>query len=460
MRLSFARFVLVSVTTTWTACAGHAQQSITLYDKGDYAGSLRAAAEGLSAYPDDDALWGMRVRAALAVGDGTAVAEAYGAYVAHRGDDDHELLRDLSEATLWQALSSPSVVLKIRAIRAVEELEISSLADDVAKRLGDDDDRVAATAAVAVLHGYHAALEVADQMLHSENPEARRIALEGVAKKIGKLAIADIETAANDRDARVRATAVRWLGEYKDKDAVEVCTQRLHDRDAGVRAAAVVALAQIGLGDPRAAAKVALADHQLTVRLAGVRVLAMLGDDDPLVALASDPDPVVALAAAIAVKQAHPGLVQTAVQRALLAPDWTTRAGAINQLAQALGKDAAIAAAKPLLADPELGVRLAATRVLVHAGDRADAMPVLEAALATRDLEAAADLAALGDARALHVLAELASDPKRTPEQRVVAVAAHRIARQVTPALVAALADPSGLVRVEAAATLGALAKH
>jgi HEAT repeat protein len=442
------------------AACGHAKQSITLYEKGDYAGSLRAADEGLSDHPEDNALWGMRIRADLALGDAAGVAKAYGDYTAKRGDDDHELLRDLSEATLWQALAAPSVKLKMRAIETVEDLEISSLADDVAKQLGDDDERVQATAAVAVLHGYKQALEVADQMLRSENAEARRIALEGVAKKIGKLAIADIENAANDNDARVRAIAVRWLGHYKDADAVEVCTKRLHDRDEGVRAAAVVSLAQIGLGNTAAAAKIAIADRQLSVRLAGIRVLAMLGDQDKLVALAADPDRLVALAAAIEIKAAHPDLVQTAVQRALLANDPTIRAGALNQLVEALGKEGAVVAAKPLLADPELAVRLAAARVLVHAGDQADAMPVLEAGLAAQDLDAAADLGALGDQHALQALAELASDPKRTPEQRAAAVTAHRTAHHVTPALVAALADPSGIVRVEAAATLGALAKN
>lgn len=442
------------------ACGSHAKQSITLYEKGDYAASLRAADEGLTAYPDDSALWGMRVRAALALGDSAGVGKAYGDYVAKHGGDDHELLRDLAEATLWQALGAPSAKLKIRAIQAVEELEISSLEEDVAKQLGADDDRVQATAAVAVLHGYKQALEVADAMLHSENAEARRIALEGVAKKIKKLAIVDIENAANDSDARVRAIAVKWLGTYKDKDAVEVCTKRLHDRDEGVRAAAVVALAEIGVGDTAAAAKVALADRQLAVRLAGVHALALLRDQAKLATLAADPDRLVALAAAIEIKTAHPDLVQTAVQRALLADDPAIRAGALNQLSQAVDKDAAIAAAKPLLADPELAVRLAAARVLVHAGDQADAMPVLEAAVAARDLDAAVDLAALDDPRGLQVLGELTSDPKRTPEQRAEAAAAHRNAHRVTPALIAALADPSGLVRVEAAATVGALAKN
>ena len=132
----------------------------------------------------------------------------------------------------------------------------------------------------------------------------------------------------------------------------------------------------------------------------------------------------------------------------------------MNRLSQALDKDAALAAAKPLLADPEVSVRLAAARVVVHAGDKADAMPVLEAELAANDLDAIADLSALDDPRALQALAALTGDQRRTPEQRAAAAAAHRTAHHVTAALVAALADPSGLVRVEAAATVGALAKN
>jgi HEAT repeat protein len=312
---------------------------------------------------------------------------------------------------------------------------------------------------VAVLHGYHEALQVADDMLRSENAEARRIALEGVAKKIGKLAIADIEKGANDGDARVRAIAVRWLGHYKDPDAVEVCTKRLHDPDEGVRAAAAVALAKIGLGDLGAVAKRALADKSVVVRLAGVEVLALGKDDAKLAALADDPDPTVALAAAIEVKTTHADLAPKAVQRALADPDWHVRAGAVNSLVQALGKDGAIIAAKGLTQDGELAVRLAAARVLIHAGDTADALPVLAAALANHDVEAAADLGALGDRQALDALGALATDPKRSPEERAAAVSAHRTAHHVTPALVAALADANGLVRVEAAATLGALAK-
>jgi hypothetical protein len=50
-------------------------------------------------------------------------------------------------------------------------------------------------------------------------------------------------------------------------------------------------------------------------------------------------------------------------------------------------------------------------------------------------------------------------DGKLTAEQRAAAANAHRIAHHVTPGLVAALADSNALVRVEAAAALGMLAK-
>jgi HEAT repeat protein len=454
MRLRLALFALL------VGCASNAKHSISLYDAGDYAGAAKAADDGLAEHPGDASLWGMRVRAAIALGDAPAVIRTYREYVAKRGGDDKELLIDLANATLEQALGSPSVKLKVRAIGVIEELEIADLADEVARAMGDDDDRVQAAAAVAVIHGFPQAAHVAGDMLHSENAEARRIALEGVAKKIGKLAIADIEAAANDSDPRVRAIAVRWLGHYKDPDAVTACTKRLHDPDDSVRAAAATALAQIGLGDLGAVAKHALADKALVVRLAGVGVLAgspNQADYDKLVALASDPDPLVALEAAIAVKQAHPELAEKAVQQAVGSPAWAVRAGAANSLSRALSKPEAIATAKTLTGDTVLAVRLAAARVLAHAGDVADAKPVFEAAIG--DVDAAADLGALGDPKGLASLEALSSDPKRTPEERATAAAAHRTAHHVTPTLVAALADPSGLVRVEAAASLTALAK-
>ena len=451
------RFVLFTVLAS---CASHAQQSIALYEAGNYEAAAKAADDGLADHPGDDALWGMRVRSAVALGKPEDISRSYASYVAKAGADDRELLHDLAVATLRQALASPSAILKLRAIAAIEDSEINDLAEDVGNAMSDEDERVQAAAAVAVIHGFSQAPKVAAEALESDNAEARRIALDGVAKKIGKIALADIEKGALDRDPRVRAVAVRWLGHYKDADAVTVCTKRLRDPDDSVRAAAATALAAIGLGDITAVAKRALADKALVVRLAGVGVLASSrnqADYDKLIMLVDDPDALVGLEAGIAVNAQHPDLAQKAIQRALGSQDSTVRAGAVNSLTRALTKADAIAAARRLTADPELLVRLAAARVLAHGGDVAAATAVFVTALG--EVDAAADLSALGDVRGLTALDALSIDPKRTPEQRVAAIGAHRIARRVTPTLVAALADPSGLVRVEAAATLSALSK-
>src|SRR6185312_13149621 len=107
------------LTLALSACAGRAKHSVALYEAGDYAGAARAADEGLSQHPGDDALWAMRVRAALALGDGDGLVKMYGEYTKQRGDDDKLLDKDLAIATIEQALASPSAKLKVRAIEAV-----------------------------------------------------------------------------------------------------------------------------------------------------------------------------------------------------------------------------------------------------------------------------------------------------------------------------------------------------
>ncbi|HEX5061908.1 MAG TPA: HEAT repeat domain-containing protein, partial [Kofleriaceae bacterium] len=274
------------------ACANRAKRSIDLYDSGDYAGASRAADEGLASHPNDDGLWAMKVRASIALGDIEGTAKAYEMYVSHRGGDDKELLRDLATATLGQALASPSAKMKMAAIEAIERIEIHSLTDQVAERMGDDDDRVAATAAVALLNGMPGAPQVLDDMLRSENAEARRIAVEGVGRKVAlkgkgnrvsQLAAGDLETAAKDSDPRVRRAAIRWLGMIKDKDAVEVLMQHMKDPDDSVRAAAASALARIGVGNLAALGKQAIADRSLAVRMAAIDLYAAANADADLV---------------------------------------------------------------------------------------------------------------------------------------------------------------------------------
>ncbi|MBA3452918.1 MAG: hypothetical protein H0T42_07495, partial [Deltaproteobacteria bacterium] len=116
-------------------CTSRAGKSVALYEAGDFAGAARAADEGLARHPGDDDLWRMRLRAALAQGDGASIARSYAAYHQQRGGDDKELLRDLSVATLGQALASPSAKLKISAIQAVQAAELEVLAEQVTDRM-------------------------------------------------------------------------------------------------------------------------------------------------------------------------------------------------------------------------------------------------------------------------------------------------------------------------------------
>jgi hypothetical protein len=142
----------------------HAKQSVSLYEAGDFAGATRAADDQLASHPDEEDLWEMKIRAGLAQGDAATVATAYAKYVERRGDDDRELLRDVAAATLGQALESPSAKIKMIAIDAVAQAEIHSLADRIEKLFEDKDDRVVATAAIAVLRGFPEAPQFAAEM--------------------------------------------------------------------------------------------------------------------------------------------------------------------------------------------------------------------------------------------------------------------------------------------------------
>jgi HEAT repeat protein len=450
---------LLTIIAFSTACANHAKPSVALYEKGDYAGAAKAADDGLANHPDDDGLWQMRIRSALALGDADGVAKSYATYKQKRGDDDNELLRDMAVATLGQALASPSQRLKIAAINAVQAAEIEALAEAVAQRMGDDDDRVAASAAVAVIRGYpQDAVQTATEMLRSEDPEARRIVIDGIGRKFGEYALIDLHKAANDPDPGVRRAAIRWLAKQKDPEAVELLERNLRHLDEGVRAAAASGLARIGRGDLPAFAHRALADKALAVRLAGIELLVASKRNAELTQIAqSDADPMVAAEAAIAVNRKD--LAQTALDKAAASDQWTIRAGAANTAVR-VDKSAANALARKLMTDSEVRVRLAAARVMLASGDKAGAQAIFEQALGTdAALSAATDLARMNHERGTQALSDAARDPKATPDQRAAAAAAHGTAHKVTPGLVAALADPNGVVRVEAAAVLVLLAK-
>jgi HEAT repeat protein len=221
------------------------RESVRRYESGDFAGSRAAAKAALARSESDDDAWGMKLRAELALGDAGAVMETYAAYQQRRGSDDAVLLRDVAQATLGQGLKSPAARVRMAAIVGVEAAEIEDLADAVMALLGDDNPQVAVTAALAVLSGHPDAAKIAEIALKNDDPAVRRIAVNGVGKKVGMLAVADIRAAATDHDAGVRRIAVRWLGQLKDADSVDTLRGRLRDKDDGVRGAAATALAKI-----------------------------------------------------------------------------------------------------------------------------------------------------------------------------------------------------------------------
>ena len=446
-----------------SACGSSAaeRRAQSLYDQGDFQGAARSADADLASNPGDAGLHRIELRARLAGGDAQGAVDGYLAW--RRGNvDDTIALRLLAETTLQQALRSPSTAVKVEAIGTIEDLEIESLADDVIQRMGDQDDQVQAAAAAAVLHAHPQAGEILANMLTSDDPIARAIAVRGMARKVGVHAADDLRNATRDPDARVRHEAIAGLAPLDDAATTDVLVGLAQgDPDDGVRAAALMALAHGARGDLHAVAHAALADKSLGVRIAAVDLVALSNDGATLHALLTDVDPIVAAHAARASAKADPAGAAAAIDRALADAQPETRAAALNLAAAAIGKDAAATRAQAALADQAISVRLAAARVLAAAGRTQPALDAFAAALATGEpddkIEAAADLARLGDPRGVAALSDLTKTADSVPRRRA-AVGAHLTARHITPGLVTALADAAPEVRVDAARTLWLLA--
>ena len=464
------------------ACTSAAtKQSVALYEGGDYRAAAAAADRGIAKDRDDDGAWRMRLRAALALGDAAGIASTYAAYRdARGGDDDAALARELAQVTISQGLEAPSVALRIAAIRAVEQSELFDLADAVAQRMADRDDRVVATAAAAVLRGYADATTALDDMLRSEDAEARRIAVDGLGRKLAKHAVAELTAAAGDPEPSVRRTALGHLAELRDGELAPLFQRHLGDADEGVRAECVHALAALAKAKratsaAAAALPVASRDRALGVRLGAVALAAALEDRAALVAFLGDADATVGLAAGAALRSDAATLTPI-FDRGLTAAQWPTRVSALNQLSALLGPAVAQQRARAAAGDAEPAVRLAAARVLGHSGAKPEAIAIFAAVLESatsaeagqgpeasaasapsRTIEAAVDLMSLGDARGEAALSRALLQGE-SAELRISAAAAHRLARKITPALLAALADPSGAVRLEAATALAGLA--
>jgi HEAT repeat protein len=396
------------------------------------------------------------MRDALGAGDARRAVELYESWRAERGEDDPAALRLLARTTLWQALRAQASVIQTAAIQAIERLEIEELAPDVAELVADDDDRVAAAAAAALLTAHPQAPRVIVDILKSEDAEARALAVDGIGRKAGEHARADLVPMLDDPDPRVRREAVGAVGRFAEGETLErLAAMARSDKDGSVRARALRAIAARDAGGRVGLARQAASDPFLGARFAAVDLLARGDSPEARAALdqlAAGSDLPIALAAAAARLRAGGDEATAGVfDRALAETDWTARAAALNSAAAAPRAFALRLGGRGLV-DRRGEVRLAAARLLMRLGVTGQARKHLEAALASKDpairIDAAVDLLRLGDPRASQALAELARDP--AIEVRRAAIGAHASARALTPGLVAALADSDPALRVQA----------
>ncbi len=449
------RAVLLCLALTAMSCGPSAtvRRAQTLIDAGDYGGAARVAEDGLAKNPNDGALWRVRIRAALGMNDAKAAVEHYATWRERRGGaDDPSAMRMMALTTLWQALESPSPQARLASIEAVERLEIEALADIVADRMGDEEDVVAAAAAIALLKSYPQAPQVATDILDSSDPAARRIVIAGIGRKVGKRAAADLRAKADDPDALVRRTVANVLGALKDPADNEILSLLATDDEPEVRAAALNALAQGKRGDLAPLAREHLDDVHLGVRLAALRLLAENGGLDELVPYLTGEDTAMAAHAARALAKDMQVEATATLDHILADEDWTVRASGLILATSVVGKAGAVERAVKALGDDSLDVRVTAARLLPH--DDARALEVFTQALAepTLRLEVAIDLAVRGDPRGLETLDALVLDDD--PSTRISAAGAYARARAPHPGLVVALADDNPAVRIAAAESI------
>jgi HEAT repeat protein len=158
-----------------------------------------------------------------------------------------------------------------------------------------------------------------------------------------------------------------------------------------------------------------------------------------------------AIGAARLMTKHKPVEARAAIDCAAGAQDWIVRAAALNASQAVMSKKSWTELATSKLDDPELGVRLAAARLL---GDDPKAIDVFVAALGDADarLGAAIDLTRLGDDRGLAALGELVAADD--PAIRRSAADGYASAHHLDGGIVPALADEDPIVRITAAGAI------
>ncbi len=358
-----------------------------------------------------------------------------------------------AEEVVWREMAAPSPAVREHATRIAADVADPRLDPGLGPRLGDPSPAVRATAAVALVRQTPPAADVLRAILVGNDAAAKVIAIDAIgALDDGKASLAKL---AADADVRVRARVATAIGQWKPDDAGALLGKLLHDPDAGVRGQALAGLALWGDSDALADVTQALDDPSLAVRLAALGALVHLGHDaigTQLLALGSGSDRYVALRAAVQLgRSGRPQAALAAVRAAAAAREAAVRVAAMNAAGE-LGSDG-YPVALAHLRDPDLDVRLAAARAAIATGHHEIALSTLAGALSTaRRLDAADELARLGDARGLAVLQAAARSPDAG--QRRAALAMLAPLPDSGDLLTAALADQDVEIRLDAAGAL------
>ena len=421
-------FALISWALIMGACASvppEVKNARTLLARGDYQDAERAAMEAQRKYPDHPELWRVRIESAHRQGQARRATELYRTWHSKRGAHDSKLLARLALTTLWQGLRVPSTQIRVDTILAIERLEVEKLANDVDALMTSDSDIVAAAAATALLRGRPGAPRIATQILVSEDPQARAIAVAGIGRKIGERARVDLRFSLRDGDPRVRIAGIEAIAPMGHPDDTDrLIALAASDPDTDVRARALASLTSARTG-ARAVGVRALQDPALSVRVAAVGLLKRLDDRESLERIArtsADATAVHALAAlGDPTRPAAAQVVSRAFAQPDLADDWAQRAALAEAVGRVLPRADAIARLRVLCGDPDGRVRVAA-------------------ALALTELDAS---------QGVDVLSAACTD--QAAETRSAAIAAHKRLRVYSAGLISALADDSALIRVQAA---------
>ena len=280
---------------------------------------------------------------------------------------------------------------RIADVLALEEPTI----DDLEQYLADSDPGVRRTAVATLTEhtpdGYAPALFAA---LDDTDASVRRTSADGIRELIEVLPGPEAARAyLASRDTVVRAAAVYLLAARRAGDAGQY-RGALTDPDHRVRIEAVRALVSVDDVDGVVAAT---RDENREVRIAAAAGLATLGRDikgtqgaRAVSALVADPDPLVRAAALAALGELGCSTDDFAVvEKALQAPAWQVRVGAVRALAGAAAELSvpAISGLAQAVADAHLDVRKAAVLSLTRWAGEATARDALSVALKDSDAD-------------------------------------------------------------------------